>query len=105
MAQTISGEARPTRTDVSAISLAFAFMSSKGYWPKRDKDLENEPAEKEKGAASKTIRNKNLGFRLQGFSVKENTGTQWPFYFYAFSHFLFFNPIDIFSLPVAYHAI
>jgi hypothetical protein len=29
-------------------------MSSKGYWPKRDKDLENGPAEKEKrGAESK----------------------------------------------------
>ena len=48
MARTISGEARPTRTNVAAILLASVFMSSKGYWPKRDKDLENGPAEKEK---------------------------------------------------------
>ena len=87
MARTISGKARSTRTNVAAILLASVFMSSKGYWPKRDKDLENGPAEKEKGAESKTIRNKNLGFRLQGFSVKANRGDQWPFYFYAFSHF------------------
>ena len=54
MARTVSGEACPTRTNVAAILLASVFMSSKGYWPKRDKDLENGPAEKEKrGAESK----------------------------------------------------
>jgi hypothetical protein len=33
-------------------------MSSKGYWPKRDKDLENGPAEKEKrgGRVQKEIK-------------------------------------------------
>ena len=47
MKRTISGEARPTRTNVAAILLASVFMRSKGYWPNRDKDLENGPAEKE----------------------------------------------------------
>ena len=99
MARTISGEARPTRTNVAAILLASVFMSSKGYWPKRDKDLENGPAEKEKGAESKTIRNKNLGFRLQGFSVKENRGTSGRFTFMQF-HIFFSLTRLIFSLLV-----